>query len=79
MVGANLDVKRVKYSYKQANSPADDKGQLTPEQEESNKMGKEAAGSRPTPTPFQPSQTGKEAVRSAKGGRRAGPQVERAR
>ena len=54
VVGSNLDVKRVKYSFKQT-SPGDDKQQLSPEQEESVK-GKEAAQqARPTPSPFHPS------------------------
>mmetsp|Transcript_19496 Transcript_19496/g.24080 ORF Transcript_19496/g.24080 Transcript_19496/m.24080 type:complete len:85 (+) Transcript_19496:3356-3610(+) len=53
VVGSNLDVKRVKYSYKQT-SPGDDKQQLSPEQEESMKGKEAAAQSRPTPSPFHP-------------------------
>jgi len=73
VVGSNLDVKRVKYQYKQT-SPGDEKQHLSPEQEESAKGGKDAA--RPTPSPFQPALagSGKEGVRgNAKGCRRAGP------
>jgi len=88
VVGSNLDVKRVKYSYKQT-SPGDEKQQMlhSPEQEENhnNKTGKDAvagAATRPTPSPFHPAQqvgSGKEAVRLGKGGRRGNQQAERAR
>jgi len=74
VVGSNLDVKRVKYSYKQT-SPGDEK--FSPEQDDFKKeTGARVATS--TASPFQPpSNSG--SLRTSKGGRRAGPQVERTR
>lgn len=78
-VGSNLDVKRVKYSYKQT-SPGGGEEKYSPEQED---LKREAAArqSNTTTSPFQPaaSSSGKDNVRGSKASRRAGPQAERAR
>lgn len=83
---SNLDVKRVKYSYKQTSPTGEDK--YSPEQDcsSSGAAMKEAGGARggaattQTTSPFQPTAGGKEtSLRTNKGGRRAGPQAERAR
>ena len=74
-MGSNLDVKRVKYSYKQ-NSPGD--GQYSPEEDKKEPGRGQAQQSVSAASPFQPS--GKEGGRTNnKGVRRAGPQAERAR
>ena len=84
-ISSNLDVKRVKYTFKQT-SPGDDRG--SPVEEE--KKGGAAQHQHPhqqntvSTSPFQPSSSNKEAARGPnnntnKGVRRAGPQAERAR
>ena len=70
-VGSNLDVKRVKYSYKQTSPGGDDK--YSPEQEEQKNKEQMMGSNRPTTSPFQPT-SGKDGARVNKGGRRAGPQ-----
>ena len=73
---ANLDVKRVKYSYKQTSPSGEHGGDNEDEQphQQQNKGGKAM-----TTSPFQPSTSGKEGARANKGARRPGPQGERAR
>ena len=78
VVGSNLDVKRVKYSFKQTSPSGDVKS--SPEQESFTTKEANARVANSTTSPFQPpAASGKEGLRSGKGGRRAGPQTERAR